>query len=145
MKLSTRVRFGLRIMVQIAAECDVRPVFSRRIAAQQDISEAYVDQILLPLRAGGLLVSQRGRSGGYRLAKPASQITALDVVEVLEGEISMVDCICRPGSCKRAPACPTRQVWVKLNQSIRECLAAVTLEQLRLDSRLLEQKLDYTI
>jgi len=145
MKLSTRVRFGLRIMVQIAAESDPRPVFSRRIAAQQDISEAYVDQILLPLRAGGLLVSQRGRSGGYRLAKPASEITALEVVEVLEGEIRMVDCICRPSACKRTATCSTRPVWVKLNQSIRECLAAVTLEQLRQDSRLLAQKLDYTI
>lgn len=145
MKLSTRVRFGCRIMVQVAAEGEIRPVFSRRIAQQQDISEAYVDQILLPLRAGGLLISQRGRTGGYRLAKPADQITVLNIVEVLEGEINMVDCIRNPESCKRTITCPTRPVWSSLNTAIQDCLAAVTLEQLCADSKTLDKQFDYDI
>lgn len=130
MKLSTRVRFGLRIMVQIAAEAGDKPVFSRRIALTQSISEAYVDQILLPLRAGGLLVSQRGRSGGYRLARPAQDITVLDIVKVLEGDVCMVDCVDHPEVCARRDTCPTRPVWEALSHAVRHTLGCVTLAQL---------------
>lgn len=147
MKLSTRVRFGLRIMAQIALDCTDRPVFSRYIAAKQEISEAYVDQILLPLRTGGLLVSQRGRSGGYRLARPATEISVLDVVETLEGPLCLVDCVDDPKACVRVSACGTRGVWRTLTAAVRETLRATTLaaiceEQNRLTN---EAVTDYNI
>jgi Rrf2 family protein len=130
MKLSTRVRFGLRIMVQIAAQMHERPVFSRKIANEQNISEAYVDQILLPLRAGGLLVSQRGRAGGYRLSRPAEQISVLDVIQVLEGDLCLVDCVASPASCPRRDTCPTYPVWDVLTHTVRHTLGGITIGQL---------------
>jgi Rrf2 family protein len=131
MKLSTRVRFGLRMMAQIALQGTQRPVLAKNIAEEQDISEAYVDQILLPLRTSGLLSSQRGRSGGYQLARTAESITVLDVVEALEGEICLVDCLEKPETCKRATRCVTRPVWTTLNKAICDCLARFTLAELR--------------
>jgi Rrf2 family protein len=131
MKLSTRVRFGLRIMLQIAAEQGERPVFSRRIALTQGISEAYVDQILLPLRTGGLLTSQRGRSGGYRLAKSASEISTLDILQALEGKIALADCVDNPATCGHADTCVAHRVWTKMTNSLRESLESTTLAQLR--------------
>ena len=136
MKLSTRVRFGLRIMTQIAAECAEKPVFSRYIAAKQEISEAYVDQILLPLRTGGLLVSLRGRSGGYRLAKPADAITVLDVLETLEGPLNLVDCVDNPAACKRAASCSTRKIWKEVTAALRESLRKTSLAAIAEDQRL---------
>ena len=131
MKLSTRVRFGLRMMAQIAVQGTQRPVLAKNIAEEQDISEAYVDQILLPLRTSGLLTSQRGRSGGYQLARIAENITVLDVVEALEGEICLVDCIEKPEACKRTLRCTTRPVWDALNSAIRDCLCKFTLAEIR--------------
>ena len=145
MKLSTRVRFGLRIMVQIAAEGIEKPVFSRRIAATQHISEAYVDQILLPLRTGGLLVSVRGRSGGYRLARPAPDISVLDVMRVLEGDLNLVECVGQPAKCARVPICPTRRVWETLTKNIAQTLRKVTLEELCKDDARLKAAVDYSI
>ncbi len=145
MKLSTRVRFGLRIMVQIAAESRDKPVFSRRIAATQDISQAYVDQLLLPLRTGGLLTSVRGRLGGYRLARPAKDISVLDVMQLLEGDLTLIECVDRPEKCPRVPICPTRRVWETLARTMAQTLRKVTLEELCQDDARLKEAVDYSI
>jgi Rrf2 family protein len=145
MKLSTRVRFGLRIMVQIAAEGDAEPVFARRIAAAQAISEAYVDQILMPLRASGLVVSFRGRAGGYQLARPASSITALEVVEALDGRLSLVDCADNSAACNRVATCVTHRVWKRLSTVIRQTLVGITLDDLRREQEGLHRVADYVI
>ena len=122
MKLSTRVRFGVRIMLQIAMEGRDKPVFARVVAERQEISEAYVDQILMPLRAGGLLLSRRGRTGGYQLAHDANDITILDIVELLEGRLTMVDCTDGESNCPRLPTCAASRVWTRLSAVIRENL-----------------------
>lgn len=145
MKLSTRTRFGLRIMVQIAVEGDEFPVFARRIADTQDISQAYVDQILLPLRTGGLLRSLRGRRGGYLLSRPASAITVLDVVEVLEGPLSLVACLDEEEECERSPSCVTRRVWKGVANTIRETLGSITLEELKKQQKQLQTPDNYVI
>ena len=145
MKLSTRVRFALRIMMLIAAESKVKPVFSRRVAALQGISEAYVDQILLPLRTGGLLISHRGRSGGYQLAKPATEITVLDIVETVEGPVNLVDCVDKPESCNRVADCVAHDVWANLTKTVRQSLRQFTLEKLCADQRRKSHSGDYVI
>lgn len=145
MKLSTRVRFGLRIMVQIAAEGEKQPLFARRIAAAQGISEPYVDQILMALRSGGLLISRRGRNGGYQVASPASEITALDVLEAVEGELSLVECLVDSSACDRRAGCVTHKVWRKATESLKESLASVTLEDLKQDYREVMQAATYVI
>jgi Rrf2 family protein len=132
-------------MMQIAEEGTRKPVFAGRIAAMQGISEAYVDQILMPLRAGGLLVSRRGRSGGYLLSRPPEQITVLDIVEVLEGRISLVDCTRDENICDRSPYCAARRVWLRLSETIRETLGAVTPEEVRCEQEKLSPVLEYCI
>ena len=118
---------------------------ARRIAAKQGISEAYVDQILMPLRAGGLLVSRRGRSGGYLLGRPAEEITVLDIVEVLEGRLSLVACTEEPSSCERADTCVAHIVWARLSTVIRETLSEITLAELEEKTLELNQVTDYVI
>jgi Rrf2 family protein len=145
MKLSTRVRFGLRIMVQIAAEGDSQPVLARRVAAAQAISQAYVDQILVPLRAGGLLRSQRGPRGGFQLSRPADQITVLDIVEVLEGKLNLIDCVDSPNSCDRLVGCVTHPVWRKLTRAIQDTLSGITLAELRSDYEAMVCATNYVI
>jgi Rrf2 family protein len=130
MKLSTRTRYGLRIMTQIAEEGKDRPVLARELSAQQDVSAAYVDQILIPLRAGGLITSHRGRHGGYRLARAADDITALEVMETIEGKLNLVDCVDRPEKCNRSKCCTSRQVWCSLTHAMREQLGRYTLSGL---------------
>ena len=142
MKLSTRVRFGLRIMMQLGLEGRTQPIFGGRIAEAQGLSEPYVDQLLAPLRAGGLVMSRRGRRGGYMLARPPSEITVLEIVEVLEGKLTLVDCTDAPDVCGRSSSCATRQVWLKLSNAIRDTLGSITLEEVcreqeRLSSRIL--------
>ncbi len=146
MKLSTRVRYGLRIMLQIALDGGREPLFARRISSAQDISEAYVDQILMPLRAGGLLISHRGRQGGYQLARPPEQITVLDVVEALEGKITLVDCLeGDDGKCARKKCCAAREIWGELADLIRQSLAKVSLAELRDRQTKMVQVFDYNI
>jgi len=146
MKLSTRVRFGVRIMLQVSLESQAGlPVLARRIAVEQNISEAYVDQILIPLRSGGLLKSRRGRCGGYHLARPAQEITILEIVEILEGKITLIDCITVPDSCDRGQACVTRSIWERLAEAIRSSLGEITLADLRDSQQKNNPVIDFTI
>ena len=145
MKFSTKIRVALRIMVQIAGETGERPVFSRRIAATQEISEPYVDQILLPLRTHGLLTSVRGRSGGYRLARPAKEITLLDVVEAVEGEVQLVDCLGNPKNCKRSPRCVTRETWQMITENMKRDMRSVNLADLSARQASVQESTDFVI
>mgnify|MGYP006295990787 CR=1 FL=1 len=130
MRLTTRVRYGLRLLVQIAEESEAGPVLARRLSEKQGISPAYVDQILIPLRKSGLIGSQRGRKGGYFLAKPAQAITVLDVLETIDGSLNLVDCVAAPDTCSRSGFCGTRAVWQNLTEQVRRTLGRQTLSSL---------------
>jgi len=130
MRLTTKLRYGLRIMTQMAAEGRTKPLMARRISARQRVSVAYIDQILIPLRTSGLIISQRGRKGGYLLARPPDQISALDVLEALEGKIALNDCVTNPQVCDRSDRCATRELWSALTTAMRDKLAACTLDGL---------------
>ena len=147
MKLSTRIRFALRIMIQVAGDTSGKPVLSRNVASAQDISEPYVDQILLPLRSRGLLASVRGRSGGYRLARPAKEITLLDIVQAMEGNVQLADCLSDTKECKRATKCVTRDVWAMLTESLKRDMNSVILADLVVKQAKLQttHSGDYTI
>mgnify|MGYP006295170557 CR=1 FL=1 len=135
----------MRIILQIAVEGEKQPVFARRIASSQGISEAYVDQILMPLRAGGLLQSRRGRKGGYQLAMPASEISVLDVVEMLEGQLSLVECVEDPAFCDRRPVCVMTKIWETASESLRSILRKITLAELKKQRRASEFRPNYVI
>ena len=130
MKLSTRARYGVRLMLDLARQYGQRPVYLREVAEREAISEKYLSQIIIPLRGQGLVLSARGAYGGYSLAKPPSEITLREIVEPLEGGICLVDCVKHPSACSRVDHCVARDVWATLGEKISETLDSVTLEEL---------------
>jgi Rrf2 family protein len=130
MKLSTRTRYGVRLMLDLARQYGQGSVYLREIAAREDISEKYLSQIIILLRGGGLVRSIRGAHGGYTLAKPPAEITLREIVEPLEGDNCLVDCVKHPSTCHRVPTCAARDIWAMLGKKISETLDSVTLEQL---------------
>lgn len=130
MKLSTRVRYGVRLMVELAERYGEGPVFLKDIASGQGISEKYLSLIVIPLRTAGLVFSARGANGGYTLSRDPKTISLKDVVDVLEGEPCLVDCVRDPSSCDRTSHCSSRGVWQRVGDRISEALSEVTLAQM---------------
>ena len=130
MRLSTRARYGTRLMLELALNFNQGTVFLKDIAQKEEISEKYLSQLVIPLKASGLISSSRGAHGGYRLAKPPSQITLMEIVQILEGNLSLVECIKNPSVCSRVSQCVTRDIWEKLDETISGVLSSVTLEDL---------------
>ncbi len=130
MKLSTRTRYGVRLMVALAQNYGKDPVFLKDIAKGENISEKYLSLIIIPLRGVNLVNSVRGAHGGYNLSKEPSQITLKEIVDVLEGECSLVDCVKNPSSCERSSICATHDVWTMIGEKISETLSSITLDRL---------------
>ncbi|HOW57512.1 MAG TPA: Rrf2 family transcriptional regulator [Smithellaceae bacterium] len=130
MKLSTRTRYGLRLLTALASAYGGKPVFLKDIAGSQEISEKYLSLIVIPLRAAGLITSVRGAHGGYCLARAPGMIRLLQVIEALEGDICLVDCVQHPSSCSRAAGCPARDFWSSLSAKIKASLNKTTLAEL---------------
>jgi len=131
LKLSTKARYGLRAMVELACREGEGPIQLREIARAQAVSPKYLEQLTIPLRNAGLVHSERGPNGGYWLAKPARQITALDVVSAAEGPVALLDCIGQAASCDRSPRCAARKLWSRVSDAINGALTQVTLADLR--------------
>ncbi|PKN28832.1 MAG: hypothetical protein CVU64_11275 [Deltaproteobacteria bacterium HGW-Deltaproteobacteria-21] len=130
MKLSTRARYGVRMMLDLARQYGQRPVYLREVAEREAISEKYLSQIIILLRGQGLVLSTRGASGGYSLARSPAEITLRDIVEPLEGGNCLVECVQHPSACSRVPTCAARDIWTLLGEKISETLNSVTLEEL---------------
>lgn len=106
------------------------PVLLRDISRSQEISEKYLGQIIIPLKAAGLVRSYRGAHGGYRLGRDAGEITLKEIVELLDGDVRLLDCVREPGSCRRVPRCAARNVWRDLSDRISSFLESTTLKGL---------------
>jgi len=130
MRISTRSRYGTRLMLELALNYGNEPVFLKDIAKNEEISEKYLSQIIIPLKAKGLVTSFRGMNGGYVLARPPSQITIREIVELLEGKLELLNCIGNPSTCSRVSICATRDIWDLLGEKISQTLESVTLEDL---------------
>jgi len=130
MRLSTRARYGTRLMLELALNFKKGTVFLKDIAAREEISEKYLSHLVIPLRASGLISSSRGAHGGYRLAKSPSQITLKEIVQTLEGGISFVECVKNPSVCPRVSKCATRGIWEKLDKKISDALSSINLADL---------------
>ncbi|GAB6171465.1 Rrf2 family transcriptional regulator [Paradesulfitobacterium aromaticivorans] len=139
MKLSTKGRYGLKAMFDLAQHFGEGPISLKSIAERQEISEHYLEQLISGLRKAGLVKSVRGAQGGYVLGREAGKIRIGDVIRVLEGPIAPVDCVAEedPECCSKADYCVTRSVWEKVRDSIAEVLDSITLEDMVKDS---EQK-----
>jgi Rrf2 family transcriptional regulator, cysteine metabolism repressor len=130
MKLSTRARYGIRALLDLAGYGESGPVSLKDIADRQEISMSYLEHLINPLVAGGIIRTVRGSKGGIVLSKPATQIKLSDVVELLEGSTAPVDCVDCPGNCRRSEDCVTRDVWVELKEAIDGVLSSITLQEL---------------
>jgi Rrf2 family protein len=130
MKLSTRARYGVRLMVALALNYGKSPVYLKDIARGESISEKYLSLIIIPLRRVGLVTSIRGAHGGYNLAKDPSQITMKEIVDVLEGDCSLVDCVKNPSTCPRVSICASHDVWTIIGEKISDTLSSITLDML---------------
>ncbi len=130
MRLSTRGRYGLRIMVDLAMHHGHGPVGVDAIAARQGVSANYIHVLAGALKSASLIRTVRGHGGGYELALTPSRITALDVVRALEGGHAPVECVEDASRCTRSHACPTRDVWCQVATAVDRVLAGLTLAQL---------------
>jgi Rrf2 family protein len=130
MKLSTKGRYGVRFMMELALHNGDGPVLLKDIAERQEISEKYLGQLIPPLKNVGLISSVRGARGGYMLAKPPAQITLKDIVTTLEGSMCLVECVDDPSVCKRSATCAARDVWSEIAQKMLQTLESLTLEKM---------------
>jgi len=130
MKLSTRARYGLRAMTDLAMREKGAPVMMRSIAANEDLSKRYLDNICATLRQEGVVRSIGGAAGGYRLARPPAEIRVDEIVAALEGEILLVHCDQEFDGCDRAGRCATSEIWQQASDALRTTFSAVTLADL---------------
>ncbi len=130
MKLSTKGRYGLKAMFDLALHYGDGPISLKSVAERQLISDHYLEQLIASLRKSGLVKSVRGAQGGYMLADSPSKITVGDIIRVLEGPLGPSDCVLEdePSSCDRADCCVTRTVWERIRLSISEVIDSITLQ-----------------
>lgn len=131
MKLSTRARYALRLMVHIARDTSgSKAVSLGRVARATMISRRYLEQLVVGLKRQELVRGVSGRSGGYVLARPPDDITVQEIVEAAIGPINVVDCVLNADECLKAEFCECRWVYLRLNDGIRDVLNGLTLEDL---------------
>ena len=137
MKLSTKGRYGLRALIDLALHSENEAVSISSIAARQNISDSYLEQLVGKLKKAGLVKSLRGAGGGYMLAVPATEISVGDVLRALEGDLEAVACTANQesGGCKVSDLCVTRSVWQRINDSITQAVDTIMLDQLVEESR----------
>ena len=132
MKLSTKGRYGLRALIDLAQNGGEQPVSITSISTRQDISERYLEQLMSMLKKAGIVRSVRGAGGGYVLVKRLEDISVGDVLRALEGSLEPVDCAgLEPnGGCSVSASCVTKYVWKKINDSINQTVDEIKLDQL---------------
>ena len=136
MKISTKGKYGLRAMIDLAQYSEQEAVSISSIAQRQKISESYLEQLVAKLKKAGLVVSIRGAAGGYRLARPASGISVGDVLRALEGDVRAVICTAQTEEgCEGEELCVTKYVWQQINESIYQTVDHIFLDKLIAESR----------
>jgi len=130
MKISTKIRYGARAMLELASHYGEGPIELKEIAKKENISLKYLEQVINPLRGAGLVKAVRGSKGGYSLAKPPSEICLYDVVETLEGRLNLLECLRDSKVCQKVPSCVTRDIWQEVSEAISKIFYSVTLEDM---------------
>jgi len=131
MKLSTKSRYAIRALLDLVDSYVDKPVSIRDIAERQNVSLRYLENIFHDLKREGILKSTKGKNGGFVPPPNIESISVLTIIEILEGKISVVDCTDAPKLCRKSSLCPSRTIWKKLNDRIRETLEGTTLGDLR--------------
>ncbi len=130
MKLSTKARYGLRAMIELALNYETGPVSVGDIARRQNISSKYLEHLIGSLKAAGLVKSIRGTRGGYVLARTPDKIKLSEIFQVLEGSTAPVECVDSPEVCSMKDICATRDIWVQMKEALIGILEHTTLQDL---------------
>lgn len=130
MKLSTKGRYALRAMLDLAVEAQEGPTSVKDVSRRQNISAPYLEQILGQLKVAGLVKSSIGPKGGFSLSVPPSGIKLSTIIETMEGSIAPVNCVDDPTVCSRADRCLARNVWVEMKRGMIQILESTTLQDL---------------
>ncbi len=138
MKLNTKTRYGVRTMYEIARVNQEEGVFQKDIAHLQNISLKYLDHIIDALKTAGLITTVRGHKSGYKLARPATEISMLDIYNAFGPDICIIDCLVRTSVCDMVSTCPSREFWGGLNNLIYDYMKSVSLDDLVKKHTLLE-------
>ncbi|MDF2512650.1 MAG: hypothetical protein K0S04_2516 [Herbinix sp.] len=147
MKLSTKGRYGLRAVLDLAVHADDEAVALSQIAERQGISINYLEQLIAKLKRAGIVTSIRGAQGGYMLAAPADEISVGDILRALEGDLSPVDCSIvnsNEGNCDNADSCVTKYVWKRISDSINDAVDAIKLAELVAESKKVQAEVGMT-
>ena len=144
MKLSTRTRYGIRAIIELAQHGIEKPLQLKIIAQRQDISVKYLEQLITILKSAGFVRSIRGSKGGYILARPADHIKLSEVFNCLEGSVTTAECVGDKQYCERSSDCVARELWIEVEQAIENVLQAITLQDL-VDRARSKGTLDYQI
>lgn len=147
MKVSTKGRYAVRFLLDLALHDQSKPVSLNEIAKRQDISEKYLWQIVTHLKAAGFVSSVSGKRGGFSLAKPPDQISLKDILTTLEGNCVLVDCVHDSTACKRSATCIAREMWTETSDQIADVLTSVKLSDLvaKAKKRVHSEELSYII
>jgi Rrf2 family protein len=131
MKLSTKGRYGTRLMFYLAQKHGQGFIMLREVAEAEQISLKYLAQLIQPLKVARLILSERGAHGGYALAKPPGQISLSEIIQALEGPLVFVDCAADESLCERTSLCVTRDIWHEIGRMVQSYLESLTLEDLQ--------------
>jgi len=147
MKVSTKGRYAIRFLLDLALHDQSKPVSLNKIAKRQDISEKYLWQIVANLKTAGFVSTAKGKKGGFFLVKTPDRITLKDILNALEGNCFLVDCVHNQNTCKRNATCAARSMWSEASKRIDAVLASFTLADLvaKAKSRDTHEALSYII
>ena len=135
MKLTTKMRYGTRALLELALNDGEAPISLKEIAGRQCVSPKYLEQLLAALQSAGLVTASRGARGGYALARSPAQINLRQIYDILEGGEGFVDCTGNPESCDRSATCVTKQIWSEMHQASMAVLEKTTLAHLAQQAR----------
>ncbi|HWT76000.1 MAG TPA: Rrf2 family transcriptional regulator [Mobilitalea sp.] len=138
MKLSTKGTYGLRAVLDLAVQSEEEAVALSQIAERQGISMNYLEQLIAKLKKAGIVTAIRGAQGGYKLAKPAEEISVGMILRALEGDLNPVDCIevgSKESTCSNSDLCVTKYVWKRISDSINNAVDGIMLSELVAESK----------
>ncbi len=128
MRLSTRSRYAIRALLDLALHLDQGPTLVREIAEREDISVRYLEQLLLPLKAAGMVRATRGANGGFTLSKKPSDVNLREVIQIMEGSTGFTECTDDKDVCPRADGCVLRDSWIEVTDAANKVMEATTLQ-----------------
>ena len=140
--MSTKGRYGVRAMLQLAVHYGQGPLSVKRIADRMDVSAKYLDHLMAALRMAGLIRSIRKAHGGYTLARSPKEIRLSEVIGALEGSIAPVDCVDDAGACQQADFCAARDLWREVREAMDNVLESTTLDEM---AQRQKEKLDHSV